>query len=38
MSSKVKFHEINWKTIYDLLDVFPINFGHNMHDSGDIAH
>ena len=36
--SKVNCHEVNWKTIYDLLYVFHINLGHNMHDSGDIAH
>ena len=37
MSSKVKYHEANWKIIYDLLYVFHINFGHNMHHFWDIS-
>ena len=36
MSSKVKGHEVNLDTIYDLLYVFHINFGYNMHHFWDI--
>ena len=35
---KVKGNEVNWNTIYDLLYVFHINFGHDKHNSGDTAH
>ena len=38
MSSKVKGNEVNWNTIYDLLHVFRINFGHDKHDTGATAH
>ena len=38
MSSQVKGNEVNWNTIYDLLYVLHINFGHDKHDSGDTAH
>ena len=38
MSSKVNGNEVNWNTIYDLLYVFHINFGHDKHDSEDTAH
>ena len=37
MSSKVKGHEVNYETIYDLLYVFHINFGYNMHHFRDIS-
>ena len=37
MSSKIQGHEVNWKTIYDLLYMFHINFCHNMYDSEDTA-
>ena len=31
MSSKVKFYQVNWKAMYDLLCVFHTNFDHTMY-------
>ena len=35
---KAKGHEVNWKTTWLTIYVFHVNFGHNIHDSGDTAH
>ena len=37
MSSKVKFYQVNWKAIYDLLYVFHTNFDHTMYRFWDIS-
>ena len=37
MTSKVKFYQVNWKAIYDLLYVFHTNFHHTMYRFWDIS-
>ena len=36
MSSKVKFYQVNWKAIYDLLYVIHTNFDYTMYRFWDI--
>ena len=37
MLSKVKFYQVKWKAIYDLLYVFQTKFDHMMYSFWDIS-